>query len=606
MPLPEFFGTRATNLPTNKDITVTQSAFNIAGVLAETSRKYAKAIDVRNPTEYTNIFGPHDSPLDYGPDVISGLFLNAGGSATVYVQSLIGYDTGTDEIDAVVASRQKADVGADADAYLIQAAYQDNLQYGANGNRIGTKITNTSRFETTATAVCPATAQSYAELASVSGMVAGDLILFKTNSGADLVYKKITQIDESQNRVYWDGNFEVSGGSGETLAVDDDVTIPGFRVQAFYKNQKGVEKEVEIDLGKIVCSSEPEVVQYYVSNIHASNSYIKVTEQSASDLGDRLPANDAAVVYPTNGADGTDVASVEAQDYFLRKFDDIPVRFIANPETTDIDMQKAIIDYCANRDDTPIAIINIQEDRTRDQLVTIGREFQGSDFIPAVIVATWLEKPDQFASSTIAPKRKVPNSGHVIGDTINAIQNYGIHTIPAVDALPLRGVSGIVGPNFNDEDRRIIAEAGINIIIEKKGVGVRIGNFFTPSTDDSYRFANGPIMRNFVKESSKDSRGGGEGTPTTIDRVQADATAIRDFMYGLWISGSTGNVKTGETFRQDIIDGKPTKFSDHVQVRGDERLNPKESLSIGKRNITVYFTFPATTVATEIGVGLAL
>jgi phage tail sheath protein FI len=600
-------GVRGENLPAKKTISVVASDFSIGGLLIKAERMYNKTFAITTPEQFREIFGLQITSTEYGNDAVKGFFDNVVGvDATLYIQTLMGYNAGA--IDSVVASREVEDEGADADAYLIQAAYEDELQYGVSGNRIGTKITQIDRFETQASATCAATGQSYAELDSVIGIKVGDIILFKTNAGVDLVHKKVTQIDESTKKVYWTGNFEVSGGSGETLAINDDVVIPGFKIQTYYKSVSGVETEVDSDLGEIICSSESEVTDFYVDNIFKSSKWIKVTEQSASTLGDRLPTEDTTVQYCTSGADGTAVSDTTGQAFFLANFDTDPIRFLANPETTSETLQKGLIDYCNGRNDTPIAIVTIAEDRTKAQLITIGQAFQVSDFRPAVIVANWLKVEDPFSNSTIAPPRHVPNVGHIMGAWIRCIEELGIHFIPATSATILRGILGIVGDTLKDDrDRTDVAEAGVNVIQDITGTGIKIMNLFTISTDIAYLFANIILMRNFIKVSGEDSLNETENTPNSINRIRSSKMAMLTFLYRLWERGSTGNVAIGETFGQsEDEDGNLTSPEDHFQVIADITNNPQTKINLGERNIWVYFTGPSPAGSIVIGVGVLI
>ncbi len=598
-------GVRGENLPAKKTSTIVASDFSIGGLLIESERKFNKAFKVNKIEEFYDIFGLQITSTNYGHDTVKGFFDNAAGvNASLYVQTVLGYDSGA--IDAVVGSREKADDGADADAYLIQAAYQDNLQYGIAGNRIGTLFTQVDRFTTAASATCAATGVSSASLDSVIDIKVGDIICFKTNAGVDLVYKKITSVDESAKTVTWSGDFEVSGGSGETLSIDDVVTIPGFKIQVYNKTINGVENEVDLELGKIICSSESEVTDYYVDNIFKASKWIKVTEQSASTLGDRLPADDASVTYNTSGADGTALTTTTQLDYFLTKFDNLPIRFLAYPESTDEALQKELITYSLARTDNPIIILNIAEDRTKAQLTTIGNNFQVSDFSPSVIVANWLEVQDPFASSSTAPNRHVPNGGHVMGAWIRCVNQLGIHFIPATEATTLRGCLAVVGDTFeNDVDRTDLAKAGINVIQKITGIGIKIMNLFTNSTDRAYFFANGIFMRNYIKVSAQDSLSSSENTPNSFNRIQADKMAVLTFMYQLWEKGSTLTVATGETFGQSFNDdGSPTVAEDHFQVIADLVNNPQSLINIGERNIWVYFSYPTPAGSLVIGVGI--
>lgn len=609
-------GVHGKNLPAKKTRSVVASDFLIGGMILEAERKYNRTFQVHSPEEYEDIFGRHLVSTEYGGDAIKGFFDNLIGGGgygsvdgSIYVQSLLGYDVGTDLVDAVVASRNKIDAGSDADAYVISAAYKTEPQYGIGGNRIGTKVTLADRFATQAAATCAATGVSVATLDSVIGIKVGDLILFKTNGGASPVYKIVTAVDESAKTVAWSGNFEVSGGSGEALAINDDVVIPGFRIQTYYKSLTGVETEVDIELGKVICSSEAAVVDFHVENVFANSKWINVAEGSASTLGGRLPVADVSVTYPTNGADGTAVVTAEALEYFLANFDDDPIRFLAYPEDTTVAIQQAMIDYCTERtDDNPIAIVSIAEDQDKAELQAIGYGYQKSDFVPGVIAANWLEVPDPFSTSAIAPYRHVPNVGHVMGAWIWTIGIFGVHYIPATQQVLLRGCNGVVGDQFlDDDDRTDIAEAGVNLIQNKKGIGIKLANCFTLSTATEYLFGNGILMRNYIKVSATDSLSSSENTPNSLNRIKSDKMALLTFLYNLWFKGSTGSVPVGETFGQGLNDdGSESTPEDHFEVTADLTNNPQSQINLGERNIDCYFTFPTPAGSIEIGVGILL
>lgn len=602
-------GVNGANLPTKKSLTVRPSDFAIGGLLIEAERKFLKAFTLNSPEEYSEIFGKQVDQNAYGPDAVQGFFANVVGvDAKLVVQSLMGYDTGGDVIDAVVAARDKVDVGSDADAYSVEAAYKKELQYGIGGNRTGTKFTQAERFATQAAGTVAATGVSIAVLDSVAGIRVGDLILFKTNAGASPVYKIVTAIDENAKTVGWTGDFEVSGASGETLALNDDVVIPGFKVQTYTKSISGVETEIEEDLGVIICSSEALVTDFYVENIHAENRYVKITEASASSLGDRLPVNDSVVTYPTNGADGTAVATVEAQDVFLQLIKNEPYRLLANPETSDEAMQKAIETFNRGRTDTPLQIVTAPENQSKSQLITLGNKYQRSDDVFQVIPANWLEVTDPFSTSAIAPARNVPNVGHIMGAWIRAIGLFGIHTVPATNQVPIYGALGVVGEQLlDDRDRTDVAEAGVNMIQEVSGVGIKLRNLFTPSTTTEFLFGNGLLMRNFIKVSGVDSLSSSENTPNSLNRITSDKMAMLQFFYSLWFSGSTGDIPEGETLGQSQDeDGNPTVATDHFQVIADITNNPQAKINIGERNIDSHFTYPSPAGSIRIGAGFIL
>lgn len=603
------FGVNGANLPVKKTIAVVASDFLIGGIIANSERKYNTPFKVTSPEEYAEIFGGQVNSSDYGPDVVKGFFDNTEGtSPTLWFQSFVGYTGGA--IDAVVATKDVADAGADADAYTIEASYQEELEYGISGNRTGFKITSADRFATEASGTVAATGVSSASLDSVIGIVVGDIILFKTGvGGADLVYKVVTAIDEANNTVSWSGNFEVSGGSGEALAINDEVTIPGFTVQTYRQSLSGVVTEVNADLGNKICSTESAVTDFYVENIHSINTYLKITEASASTLGDRLPTTNSSVIYLASGSDGTAITGATEARVFYEKLNDADIRFLANPEHTTESVQKELESYSRSRTkaDNPVVITVVAEDRTKAQLIVIGNSYQRSDEVDAIIPANWLKVTDPFTSSPNAPLRNVPNCGHVMGAWIRTIATLGIHYVPCTNETLIFGVQGISGSQFlNNRDRTDIAEAGINLIQEKAGVGIKLANCRTPSTNTAYSFGNGIVMRNFIKVSSVDSLQASENTPNSINRLKSDKMAILTFLYNLWFSGSTGDSPVGETFGQTQETDGLSAPTDHFTVSIDPIKNSKTNLNLGQRTLDVYFTYPAPAESIEIGVGILL
>lgn len=600
-------GVKGKNLPAKKTISVQASDFSIGGLLVETERYYDKSFKVKNVEEYVEIFGNNIDATQYGADAVKSFFDNVVGvDATLYVQSLTGYDITGDAIDGIQATIDKVDDGADMDAYVISAAFEGEVQYGVSGNQIGTKFTQVTRFTTAAAAGALATAM-VAELDSVIGFKVGDIVRFDlTVAGTESVYHKLTEVDQSAGTITW---TDSQLAAVNVLTIDDVVSVPGFRVQTYYKSVGGIETEVDVELGKKICSSESEVTDFYVDNIFNSVSkWITITEASASSLEERFPADDATPIYLASGSDGTANVTAEAQAFQLLKFDDDPIRFLANPETTLLAMQKALVTYSLARDDNPIVIFNTAENQTKSQLEAIGGNFQRSDYYPAVLAANWLKVTDPFNDSANAPDRTIPNVGYVMGAWIKSIGLNGIHYIPATNANILNGLNGVRGDQFlNDDDRTDLAKLGVNVIQVKTGIGTKIANLFTMSTDTAYQFANGILMRNFIKVSAEDSLSASENTPNSLNRVTADRNALLSFMFDLWNNGSTGSVPTGETFGQGLDDdGNPTVAEDHFEVVADNSNNPQSSLDLGERNINVFFSFPAPAGSIFVGIGILL
>lgn len=597
------------NLPTKKSKVIEPSDFLIGGLIGQFERKYDKTFVVRGTDELQEIFGGHVISTYYGWDAVQGFFDNASGvSAKLYVKSHVG-NTGS-AIDAVVASSTALD-GAGASLFTIQAAYQENLEYGTSGNRTGYTITNGDRF-TTAVKTANSASDTFVIVDSVSDIKVGDIIkVVATAGGGATVYKEVTSIDESTGQVNFSGAFDGSANAD----VDDVVTVPGFQIKTYRKSTTGIEKEVDKELGKVWCTMQDAVTDYYVENVFSTSKWLKITDlDPVTAVGATIfPADVATVEYLTSGANGTSPTTSAHWSYNLDAFDDDPVRMMCCPETTLEAFNKAGETYCQGRDDNPKWIYNIPSSQTKAQLLIIGSVYQRSDDVLGVIVANWLKKDDPFSTSVIAPKREIPNVGHVMGAWVRSIGALGIHYIPAVPNNSIYGVSGVVGEDtgltfLDDDDRTDLADAGINVIQNISGQGIVIKNFFTPSTTKEFKFANGIMMREYIKISVIDSLQDTENEPNNYERIQSGKSAITSFMAKLWTRGSTGNVPLGETFGQTIDPetGQGSDMSDHFQVQADLINNPQANIEAGERNYDIWFTYPSPAGSIKIGVGLML
>ena len=594
-------GIHGANLPVKAPSTVTPSDFSIGAIIGHFERRFNKAFLVQNFDEFRTIYGEQISTTQYGYDAVKGFWDNVSGvSAKLYISSHVGY-TGS-AIDAVTAS-QIVQNQTPVTLLTIKDAYLDNLGYGTSGNRTGITITNGARFSTTA--ITGIKTDTFAVLASVADIKIGDTMKFvATGGGSATVYKVITGVNELTKTVTFSGAFDGT----VNLVTSDVCTVMGIRLRVWRLNLKGYVTEVDTDLGKIYCSLSSAVTQYYISNIFKNSKWIQVTRSATTPATPDVDFPiDAVTAYPTNGADGTAPTTAAHWAYALSNLDGLPVRFIANPETSTKAIQDAIETYCAARlDDNPICLYCMPENQSQAQLIQLGNNCQRGNEVDSVMVANWLQVDNPFDTSIYAPSRNIPNVGHVMGAWIWSIANNGIHFIPAVANVTIRGVNGVEGDTLlNDDNRTLVAQAGVNVIQNIPGQGIRIMNFYTPSTVQAYQYANGILERNYVKVSIIESIGGSVNTPGTVDRIRADKMAIIQFGNKLWARGSTGSVPEGETFGQfEKDDGTLTKFEDHFQVISDATVNPIASIQAGNRNYDIYMSYPTPSGSIQIGVGL--
>ena len=491
----------------------------------------------------------------------------------------------------------------------IQAAYQTtNLEYGLSGNRTGYRIETGNRMSTTVAATILPAATS-GQLTSINGIYVGDIVVFNCTSVAGVVAVVVTAINQSTNTISWSGAFHAT----YSAQANDVVSVPGFKIHTYRKNIYGQEQEVMTNFGSQWCTNQSLVSQYYVQNVHQYNNYIKVTVLTdASPTSETMPCQSMVTTnYLSGGLVGTSPTTSSHWDIDLQAFNNLPVRMLSNCETTDTNTQKDGVSYCRTRLDTPIWISLVPDNSTKNQLIAIGNTYQQSIETDQVIVADWLGVTDPFNNNSNAKDRIVTNAVGVMGTWIYTINTLGIHYIPATNASPMNGVNSIDNSNLNnpsDQDRTDLDGYGINIMRFIPGTGYRMLDFYTTSTATEFSFANGILMRNFIKVSLQDSLSNSENTPNSIDVINQDMTAMRNFLKTLWEKGSTGNVTLGETFGQMIkTDGTYETFDDCVQIQGNDPItNPQSQLQLGNRTYKIFFSYPAPGGSIEIGVGILL
>jgi len=588
-------GVYGESLPTKKTKVVKASDFLIGGIVGLFPRKYLTAFETFNTEEAREIFGEHSIPSYYGWDAVNSFWDNVKGvEAKLWIKSHVGYD-GTD-FDGVSASSQALN-GAGTFVIKVESAYKDSVDFSVDGNKTAYTIENGARFSTVC-AGAPLTGDLFLQLDSVAGIRKGDWI--KCKSSLDTyVFKQVSEIEESLGRIAFSTEF----GSADFLD-GDSVEVMGFRLRIWRKSKQGLLREVDSELGKILCSMSSEVSDYYVSNVFRESKWVKVTD--LLEVPSAYPINVSEETFLSGGADGTSPSTSIHWSPNLTALDNKPIRMLCNPETSDMSVQKAMETYCRGRWDLPKVIFNVPENLSVSQLITLGNKYQRSDDVLGVIVGNWIKITDPFSTSSFSLDRRIPSVGAVMGLWIRTVGTKGIHYIPCQSDSPLFNVNGVVGDQaLDDQERTRLSDAGVNVIQEKAGFGTVVKNFFTPSTTEEFSFANGILMREYFKVSFVESLADTENEPNNFARIKESKMAILQFFYKNWKTGSTGNVPEGETFGQSIKDdGSSTAPEDHFQVQADLVNNPQSSINAGNRNLDSWFTFATPAGSIKIGVGL--
>ena len=591
-------GTYGENLATKKTASVTAADFSQAGMIAHCERKFNKAFTVTKTSDAAIIFGNQTDPSKYGWDAINGFFANLRGKeGSLSIVSPPG--SGAVQASATVNNQETP---TPAGILTIAAGYKEEPEYGIAGNRTGYTIESGAAFSTGVTTLPSGTALKTIVLQSVVGIRVGDVLVLSKTGYSESHF--VATVDEGTKTVTWtDADY-----AGTGVEADFTASVLGLKIHTWRKSTKGVVTEVDVSLGKKWVTLNSADQERYISTVFKQSNYLIVTVLSpAATTADKTyPAAVSTVAFLASGADGTLPVSAANWTTVYGLWDNLPVRFLANPETATAANQAALETYCIGREDNPIAILNGAMDLDKEGAVSAGQGFQRSDEVDGVYVHNWLKVSDPFATSVTAPYRQVPSVGHTMGAAIEAIQTLGIHAITARKTRALVGAMDVVGYQaLDDYDRTDLAEAGVNVLQNIQGRGIVIRNWFTPSTAPEFRFGNVIAMRNYIKISGVDSLQDSENTPNDIAHVREDKSAMQLFMHRLWLYGSNKNIPEGETFGQyEKSDGTTSSEEEAYEIVADATNNPVASLQAGERNIDIWFMFPAPAGSIKVGVGV--
>lgn len=583
-------GVYGSNLPTKKEKSVDPADFSIAGLIGFFDRQYARPIKCNSDVEAQTIFGGQTNKNYYGWDCLNGFFANLKGQrGSIYILAPVG-------ANASQASANVVDGGSNI--MNIKGAYLGEDEYGVSANRTGYTIIKGAYFESELLGLPE---NKVVPVVSCAGLKTGDVVNFHYVGNGTVADEtaKVVSVDETAKTITIDTTVTLTDDP-----IDWIVQGMGFKLKTFRKSLSGIVSEVDTALGEIWCTLNINDPNRYVSNVFKQSTYIKVTVVSENNV---IPNSTSDVHYLTGGTTGILPSNVNAWKEQYKKFDTLPIRMIANCETSVDEIQMALENYCMNREDNPIALLVGQYGlSTKQTCIAAGNYFQRSDEVDAVFVHNWVGVSNPFSDSPIAPDREVPAVGHLMGQWIYSIAQNGIHSSPARKTCPLLGINSVIGYQApKDEDRTELAENGVNVIQKMNGKGVTLRNSFTPSTAKEFRYSNAIIQRNFIKISCVDALQDSENTPNDIGSVREDRMAVLQFMNKLWRSGSNGNVKEGETFGQyEKEDGSMSTVEDAFEVIADATNNSVAQLQAGERNVDIWFMFPAPAGSIKVGVGL--
>lgn len=252
---------------------------------------------------------------------IRGFFLNAGGSAPLYVNRVVHY---SDITDASTDTATQARVSANdrrASGAEPTLTFYDKYK-GAIGNTYGYKVVDTHRVTTVSTDATTSGATAMI-VKVVRDFVVGDWV--KISNASNSSYAKIKAIDISNRTLTFASALTNVFAAGAKIETAD------FRLEIYRNNSIGT---AVLEKAFDGCNMDPDS-NYYVEalvNSSASGSSLVTVQDEQIEVDnvyEKLPAITANVVYLTGGSDGTD--GITDADYIgdatsktgLYAFDDI-------------------------------------------------------------------------------------------------------------------------------------------------------------------------------------------------------------------------------------------------------------------------------------------
>lgn len=580
-------------LPPRGNAAVQPANFAIFGIIGRFARGLVSVIDVNNITDVDLKTGSYKLGY-YGRYVLNTLFTNVGG------QSVKGYIKCFVASNAVQAFSTLNDQLAAA-TLSIKAAFQTIDDKSADGNQTGYTLINGARFTTTinANASIGATVLTFA---SVAGLRVGDVLKI-TSAGPVTHYTKISAINEGLKQA------TVTAITNAVL-VGETVIAMGFQITTYRKDIRGVTNKVSLPENTIWLSMEPENVEFYVNNAFVNNPYTKLVDQVSVSTPpqNRWPSDVTTVTFLASGSDGT--SPTTASDWSLyTAFDNYPVRFLFNSDTTLTGVNIDGEAYCHSRLDRPTWASAVTKKQSKSQLITIGQGYQRGDEVNSVVISSFRNVNDPIGVGA-NPVLAVPCHGAVIGAWIFSIFTRGIHQIPAGADTPLIGfvdTSDATEDTFTDDDRTDLLGAGINLIQFKQGLGLILSNLITPSTTVANLDANHLVMTGFIKISIVESLANAENRPNRITALIKDADLVRSFGQKLFDGSFPFGIDPAGAFGNFIKqDGSVSTFEDVFQVQADQFNNPTSNILIGQGDLFVFYFPPPILKSYAIGVGVLI
>ena len=397
---------------------------------------------------------------------------------------------------------------------------------------------------------------------SVEGFREGDIVEFNGE------YNRIEMIYDKQ--VTFTSKFK-GNPVDEGVIPKTVITLVTFDVQVRYNDQ--IENYFDVTLN----DSAPT----YIKSRLANSSLIKVEASAVKDArvkGEKDEAPTAVIANPVEailgkgvtegtfslegGSDGS-IKSVNAGTFI--GVDDGPsgrtgiqaflendnVNIMAVPGVTIPEVAVALVAHCENQKNR-FAVLDMPHDAAKVEDLTDYRGIIDSTY--AAMYHPWIQVFDRGSNQTA----DIPPSGAVIGVYSRTDQARGVHKAPANETIFCNGLS----VNYTKAEQDILNPAGINLIRNIPGEGIRVWGARTASSNAAFRYVNTRRLFIYVMESIKASTNWVVFEPNDATLWQRVNLTISSFLESLWRTGMLAGGSAGEAYFVEIGPGTTMTMDD--------------------------------------------
>lgn len=381
-------------------------------------------------------------------------------------------------------------------------------------------------------------------LRSVAGFYTGAII--EIDTGERRIYDVVSSIDAGSRTIELaSGGLSLGAGQSIELASNPDdrrafVRILELDVEVL---ENGVTVESFAGLTWNSDASADSFSRYWVARINDADTGSRLVEVTTAPTS--APPDPSGRPSTVNGfalalGSGDDGAPPEAHHFIgsdggpgrrtgieaLKERDDISI--VAAPGIVDEAVQAALITH-AELMRYRIAVLDGYKNQPDPTELQAHRNNYDSKY--AAYYAPWLTVLDRSSGRRLV----VPPSGHVMGIYARVDNTRGVHKAPANEIV--RSIIDVELP-FTNGEQDVLNPAGINLIREFPGRGIRVWGARTISSDSEWKYVNVRRLFNFLEHSID------RGTQWVVfepnnqalwDRVRE---TIESFLFGVWKSGA--------------------------------------------------------------------